>query len=1278
MGGSLSTIRWTPDLSLDQLQGGNRNRHNNRDGRHKLHKSKSYPPPGGSNINNNNGSQSPSSSTTNLTYDTDEDDFHNSSNHSSSAGGEHLGTSGILMGINAPPLYDACLVGRWDEVLEICGVVTTDGLSPSSNSAASQTATTQCSSLNSGLKDSFTSGVGVVGSDGIVAAAEKSGDGEEEGEGEDEEEEGGDNTATLSELTEFPRDGRASFTTEASGDNIAAAVAADATTSTAVAITQTSPAASNTTQLSTNHPCLQTRYIDRRRNTPLHLACRRQPPPSVIRALLNHSPCGTVSRRTADGLTPLHFAAYCGADVEVVSLLVDRMRSDAAVSKAAKLSLALTLVETVDELDEEEKEDDEGDGDKKKGKKGRDKKKDDNKKKNESQFRLPNEEPELPPTRLMDRRNRTPLHCALSGFRTPIRPLIVRKLLAVDPASSTLSDERGRTPLSLLFDDYAEEIMEALEDDVSASDLQVLISKGGDLYECWKMLRVLLEGAYHGSVCEDEQDDDDDDMPNTTTTLSSHLGGHVGTISEDTSTTSLSAAVAAVQPPPQDQSQGMTTTTEMYDREQFSMVHAAAGVWECPAPLAKLVLKCLCSTGNTHMGTNYHNLDDSSRYYGADDWDHSVDVSETPPLESDNGNVEKDIIRQRDKETMRLPLHIAVCARPICCEGYSARLRVWLSSTPEATRTNMPRPPSIGSLASGITTNTLATHPDRRGRSANTTPNKGQVYNPRFGRSPSRDNVVAYSSSQRRMSNASKGELNSSSAASTAGSLAGSLLSRSGSNSSISANIAREPFLQHTMVCDILELYPVAASIIDDRTGKLPIVLAIEHGKSWEMAVGPLLEAYPTPFGGGGDGGMALPDHSDEGKAHRAALQNALFVALSSPEVFVREEAIRTAGKLVSWGGVYGMMGSLDGIVCEWLDMIIHSSSSSTTPEGIIVGPGAAASSESDCIQIQSSHLTAVAEVVSNARQDSISDRVARLCLDTSREYLFSKDGTVREAASRVLGNTLNSVGDADDAANVMRELVLNLVSDEGSVVSGSTGGLFLKEDVITKHGKLLACNSILSTQWGCELMATEDIRTAVISFIHKSVKDRNTVVRSAAYHAIGPILGKSNVPDDVEANKISPSIPMILPTMATLKELRRDILKGTRASENVDVQLALARGLTSASRMYPNLFLCKSGMPIMDATLMLAMSSSSAARSANVQKAFQIFLWVALDMGSNQNDDAMSVRSGSSIAADTMSPGLEKYIELAEGENGRIMMKFVTQTLAKIEDLEVEEACIL
>lgn len=214
------------------------------------------------------------------------------------------------------------------------------------------------------------------------------------------------------------------------------------------------------------------------------------------------------------------------------------------------------------------------------------------------------------------------------------------------------------------------------------------------------------------------------------------------------------------------------------------------------------------------------------------------------------------------------------------------------------TRKNNPHSNSFTSQATGACS--LATHPekmlDSRGRSSSVTNSasgggSGQVYNPRFGRSPSRDSVVAFSSSQQQRYRGSQNT--SSNNLQTAG-----YISRSGSNSSISANIAREPFLQHTMVRDVLNLYPEAASVVDDRTGKLPIILAIEHGKSWETAVGPLLDAYPTPFGGGGDGGMALPDNSTEGKSHREALQSALFLALSSPEMHVREEAIRTAGKL--------------------------------------------------------------------------------------------------------------------------------------------------------------------------------------------------------------------------------------------------------------------------------------------------------------------------------------------------------------------------------------------
>ena len=60
-------------------------------------------------------------------------------------------------------------------------------------------------------------------------------------------------------------------------------------------------------------------------------------------------------------------------------------------------------------------------------------------------------------------------------------------------------------------------------------------------------------------------------------------------------------------------------------------------------------------------------------------------------------------------------------------------------------------------------------------------------------------------------------------------------------------------------------------------------------------------------------------------------------------------------------------------------------------------------------------------------------------------------------------------------------------------------------------------------------------------------------------------VIGKSPCPAD-------PKIAMTTSTIA-LKELRSDILKGTRATEQVEVQLALARGLISVSplNIYPS-----------------------------------------------------------------------------------------------------------
>jgi len=1142
------------------------------------------------------------------------------------------------MGVNAPPLYDACLIGRWEDVLAICNQQDNHSHGGGGSSEGEQL-----------LGD---------GSNTTEVTMGCSSSGDEEGEHNIIHDK---NELTLTWEDTAPILGtiREGNDDDEDEDGAAAAAINDADAANSEAEQTSNPATLP------NHPCIQTRYVDRRRNTPLHLACRRQPPPSVIRALLNHSPCEAVSRRTADGLTPLHFAAYCGAGVEVVSMLVDRMRSDSAVRRAMRLSVLSS--------EDEESRINGGENDNGDDSNHNDGKNSSNKNSNGTKSRNPgrsNVEENLPPTRLLDRRLRTPLHCACAGFRTSTRPAIVRKLLSVDPGSATLMDERGRTPFSLLFDDYAEEVMEALEEDVTPKMVRDRIKKGGELHECWKMLHVLLQAAYKGNVAEDDEGGGTGVSSESKASLShpsillgikeeyangQRNGSEEKKDSHSSPTTSFSSPVHHV---PQTKE---VNNLDCYDQQNFSIVHAAAGVWECPAPLAKLVLKCICGKSQYSFvpkGSNSMGEEDSNPDLDDDDDDESdwnMDNKSSNP-----SNISKDvpagykgipIIRQPDEDNMRLPLHIAVCARPQGERGIlSTRFRFWLSSS-EASSLSRGFHGSISggngirgrrsqSFTSGVVTIPSNNTPSGTGP-IRTASMDGQVYNPRFGRSPSHDGIQAFQHHQGSFDGSNHGI-----SSSVVTSLNNSLHSVSST-----VRASKEPFLRHTMVRDILALYPTAASVVDDRTGKLPIVLAIENGKSWETAVGPLLEAYPKPFGGGGDGGAALADDSDESLAHRKALHSALISALSGPEEFVREQAQRTAGKLAKWGGIWGMPRGLDGIVSECLDTVIN--------EGGVDDSAKSA----DWVRTQASLLMGVAEIVYHSRPDVISDSVARLCLYSGREFLFAKDGYVREAAARVLGAALESGGDADDAATVMREVVLNTCNEEGSVCSGAGSVARTRDDdAIVKHGKLLACTYVVSTKWGSDLMANKkEIRDGIVTLLRRRVRDKNTVVRSWAYRAMGPVLGKSPVPED-------PNVAATTATLA-LKEMRGYILKGTRATEQVEVQLSLARGLISASKIHPGLFLCKAGMPIIDAALMLAMSSSTARPS--VQKAFQIFLWVALELGKHGLESMSMDTSSDSSFVGTVPAGLEKYISLAEGENGRIMMNFVTRTLAKIENVD-------
>merc|ERR1739845_220440 len=207
----------------------------------------------------------------------------------------------------------------------------------------------------------------------------------------------------------------------------------------------------------------------------------------------------------------------------------------------------------------------------------------------------------------------------------------------------------------------------------------------------------------------------------------------------------------------------------------------------------------------------------------------------------------------------------------------------------------------------------------------------------------------------------------------------------------------------------------------------------------------------------------------------------------------------------------------------------------------------------------------------------------------------------------------------------------------------------------------------------GENLMATPDICNAVVALIRRFVRGGNVLIRATAYQSLGSLLEK--LPDRIDASDQSRT------ASSTFQEMRGDILKATRPSEHVDIQLALAQGLTSAARMRPNLFLCKEGLPIIDEGLKLAMSSS--VKRPNVQKAFQIFLWVTLGMGgmAREHDDNRSsmkerdamAEAGQNRGQESKSSGLERYIKLAEGKNGMIMTKFVAQTQAKIEDFDVQ-----
>ena len=115
----------------------------------------------------------------------------------------------------------------------------------------------------------------------------------------------------------------------------------------------------------------------------------------------------------------------------------------------------------------------------------------------------------------VDSRGRTPLHCACAGFRTDDKHEILKALLDSNPNIVLDHDNMGRTSLSLMLDDYLEEVEEIISNNSSSSwddnishshrsrntnRTSIIISK--ELEACLKCTSILLRAAYHGSTAD--------------------------------------------------------------------------------------------------------------------------------------------------------------------------------------------------------------------------------------------------------------------------------------------------------------------------------------------------------------------------------------------------------------------------------------------------------------------------------------------------------------------------------------------------------------------------------------------------------------------------------------------------------------------------------------------------------------------------------------------------------------------------------------------------------
>lgn len=343
--------------------------------------------------------------------------------------------------------------------------------------------------------------------------------------------------------------------------------------------------------------------------------------------------------------------------------------------------------------------------------------------------------------------------------------------------------------------------------------------------------------------------------------------------------------------------------------------------------------------------------------------------------------------------------------------------------------------------------------------------------------------------------------------------------------------------------------------------------------------------------------GLILTKGGPALRAFVPQFQTTFVKALSDPSRQVRIEAIKALALLMP------LSTRVDPLIKELVSTSLGKGSSATVETAGLVA-------------IQTASLEALAVVLKHGGSKVKVATSVPSSLDAAKELVAHEDDGIRDSAAKVMGYACELLG-TEEANAVLQEFVLDKTSSSASLE--------------TKHGIACICRRIFSRTIGKEI--DRSIYKGSSDLIENLMKDDKVMVKEAACVAIGAILGSST---DIKS---------------TISLLEKSIMKCMDTKEELNVQQAVANGLSITARLQPGIFRTQDGLTLINGALKLSMSGAQ-----RVQYTYNDFLWLALDVKSG--DDS----------------GLEEYLAIVHFDSAKKMQAIYSKVVKKIKTVNDEE----